>query len=177
MREHHTKTKGDLGTLHAMADLAAKGWGILLPVTEHESFDLVAYRGDRFLRVQVKYRTAVDGVVTVPLSTCWSDRRGIHTRPIDRSTIDVLCVYCPQTNACYYVDPRLIAGRKVTLRLEAPKNYQLKRVLFARDYTEIPLSVAEVPPASAPGLEETPIVRHSREPWGPWFLSARSSIG
>ena len=27
-----------------MADLTAKGWAILVPLTEHEAFDLVAYR-------------------------------------------------------------------------------------------------------------------------------------
>src|SRR5512138_3423860 len=106
MRQHHTKTKGDLGTLHAMADLGAKGWGILLPITEHESFDLVAYRGDRFLRVLVKCRAAVNGALMFPLKTCWADRHGIHTQLIDRSSVDVICVYCPETKACYYVDPK-----------------------------------------------------------------------
>jgi hypothetical protein len=62
MRYHHTKNKGDLGLVQAMADLTAKGWAILVPLTEHEAFDLVAYRDGRFLRVQVKYRSAVKGV-------------------------------------------------------------------------------------------------------------------
>jgi hypothetical protein len=66
MRYHHTKNKGDLGLVQAMADLTAKGWAILVPLTEHEAFDLVAYRDGRFLRVQVKYRAAVNGVIEIP---------------------------------------------------------------------------------------------------------------
>jgi len=48
MRYHHTKNKGDLGLVQAMADLAEKGWSILVPLTEHEAFDLVAHRDGRF---------------------------------------------------------------------------------------------------------------------------------
>ena len=55
MRIHRTKTKGDLGVLHAQLDLAEKGFGVLAPLTEHEAFDLVAYRGNRFLRIAVIY--------------------------------------------------------------------------------------------------------------------------
>ena len=46
MRQHHTKNKGDLGELYAQLDL--KGYGVLQPLTEHEAFDLVAYKDDRF---------------------------------------------------------------------------------------------------------------------------------
>src|SRR5690606_36367988 len=74
MRYHHTKNKGDLGLVKAMADLAAKGWSILMPLTEHEAFDLVAYRDGRFLRVQVKYRAAAKGAIVFPITTCWADR-------------------------------------------------------------------------------------------------------
>ena len=36
---------------------------MLLPLTEHAPFDLVAYKDGRFYRVQVKYRAAKDGFV------------------------------------------------------------------------------------------------------------------
>lgn len=43
MVRHHTKDKGDLGVAKAHADLAAKGFTVLFPATEHAPFDLVAY--------------------------------------------------------------------------------------------------------------------------------------
>ena len=55
MVRHHTKDKGDLGVAKAHADLAAKGFTVLFPATEHAPFDLVAYAEGLFHRLQVKY--------------------------------------------------------------------------------------------------------------------------
>src|SRR5690349_6859176 len=105
MGAHHTKDKGDLGVAKAHADLAAKGWTVLFPSTEHAPFDLVAYRDGRFLRVQVKYRSAHRGALEVRFRSNWTDRNGMKHVPVDKTTIDLLCIYCPDTDACYYVDP------------------------------------------------------------------------
>lgn len=78
MRLHHTKNKGDLGILHAQLDLAKKGYGVLTPLTEHEAFDLVAYKDQTFYRVQVKYRAAVRGLITLQFKSFWVDRHRIH---------------------------------------------------------------------------------------------------
>lgn len=164
MRYHHTKNKGDLGVAQAIADLVEKGWGILLPMTEHAAFDLVAFRDETFLRVQVKYRSAVQGVVFAPFKTCWADRHGVHTQPIDRSSIDVFCVYCPDTRACYYVDPATITTKGVYLRIEPTRNNIAKRVTWAKDFTEIPSTVRGIRARLGPPLEREPLVRHSREP-------------
>jgi hypothetical protein len=143
MRPHHTKNKGDLGILHALLDLAKKGFGVLAPMTEHEAFDLVAYKDDRFLRVQVKFRAAVRGVILAPFTTCWADRHGVHSRVVDKAAVDVFCIYCPDTDRCYYVDPRQF-GRMVVLRIAPPRSSQKKRLHWASDYLEIPASVRGV---------------------------------
>jgi hypothetical protein len=54
MRQHHTKSKGDLGVLKAQADLAEQGYMVLLPLTKHQAFDLVIYKDGLFKSVQVK---------------------------------------------------------------------------------------------------------------------------
>jgi hypothetical protein len=177
MRYHHTKNKGDLGLVQAMADLTAKGWAILVPLTEHEAFDLVAFRDGRFLRVQVKYRAAVNGAITLRYSTCWADRHGVHTVPVDRAAIDVLCAYCPDTGACYYLDPKATAGDNVVLRIAPTRNNQRKRILWAKDFTEIPASVLGVAAGSGRPLERMPLVRHSCEPRAAWNSSAHSLVG
>jgi len=56
MVNHHTKNKGDLGVVKAFCDLVEKGFVILFPATEHAPFDLAAYKDNRFIRIQVKYR-------------------------------------------------------------------------------------------------------------------------
>ena len=81
---HHTKTKGDVAVAHAYTDLIDQGFLVLWPATEHAPFDLVGYRDERFVRVQVKYRSAgVSGAVQVRFSSCWTDRHGVHRVPMD----------------------------------------------------------------------------------------------
>lgn len=176
MRYHHTKNKGDQGFVKAMADLTAKGWAALVPLTEQEAFDFVAYREGRFLRGQVKYRAAVKGVIKVPLSPVWADRRGNHVVPVERASIELLCIYCPSTERCYYVDPACCPDC-VTLRIEPTRNSQAKGVCWAQDFTEIPKSVLGVPANSGVPLERMAFVRHSHEPRAKWLLSAHSSAG
>jgi hypothetical protein len=163
MRPHHTKNKGDLGILYAQLDLAKKGYGVLAPLTEHGAFDLVAYKDHTFYRVQVKYRKAVRGSVYVRFSTVWADRHGIHSVPINKDAIDLICVYCPDTDCCYYVDP-FAHRRGVMLRIAAPRNSQAKRIVWAKDLTELPATVRGVPAGSAAPLEENRAVGQSPPP-------------
>jgi len=138
MESHHTKDKGDLGVLKAQLDLFEQGFTICLPMTEHAPFDLVIYKNGEFLRVQVKYRALTkDGALQVRFATCWADRNGTHSVPIDKDEIDLFCVYCPDTDQCYYFDPKQFRSN-VSLRVKTPKNRQSKRVNFAADYRRVP---------------------------------------
>ena len=135
---HHTKEKGDLGVLKAQLDLFEQGFMILNPVTEHAPFDLVAYKRSEFKRIQVKYKS-IDkyGCLTVHFRSCWADKNGSHMRTVDKTEIDLYCVYCPQTDSCYYLDPAAF-NRSVTLRVETPKNNQTQKVHFAEDFRRVP---------------------------------------
>ena len=134
---HHTKDKGDLGVAKAYADLVTKGFMVLFPATEHAPFDLVAYEAGTFLRVQVKYRSARAGAVRLNLRSTWSDRNGVHTSPMDKEAIDAVCVYCPETDECYYIRPAE-HGVSVALRITPSKNGQQKRILDAAAFRDLP---------------------------------------
>jgi hypothetical protein len=138
MALHHTKDKGDLGVLKAQIDLFEQGFTVCLPLTEHSPFDLVAYKEGEFRRVQVKYR-AMDrfGKLDVKFSTCWADRHGTHTSPLDKSEVDLYCVYCPDTDECYYLQPDKFCSN-ASLRVKAPKNGQTKNINFASDHRRVP---------------------------------------
>ncbi|MEM7027573.1 MAG: group I intron-associated PD-(D/E)XK endonuclease [Pseudomonadota bacterium] len=135
---HHTKQKGDLGVLKAQLDLFEQGFLILDPLTEHAPFDLVAYKDKKFLRIQVKYKS-VDktGSITVHFRSCWADKNGTHMHAVDKKEIDIYCVYCPDTDECYYFNPSEF-NRSVTLRVEAPKNNQTRKVKLVSDYRRVP---------------------------------------
>jgi PD-(D/E)XK endonuclease len=139
MAPHHTKDKGDLGTAKAHADLVAQGYVVLFPATEHAAFDLVAYRSGRFHRVQVKYRSSRTGCVSVQFRSVWADRNGTHMKPSDKAEIDVVCIYCPETDHCYYVRPSE-HRHSVSLRVVPSKNSQRQGVLPATDFRLLPES-------------------------------------
>ena len=135
---HHTKEKGDLGVLKAQLDLFEQGFVILNPVTEHAPFDLVAYKNGQYKRIQVKYKS-VDktGSITIHFRSCWADKNGTHMRQVDKDEIDLYCIYCPDTDECYYLNPN-DCKRSVTLRVETPKNNQTNNVRLATDYLWVP---------------------------------------
>jgi hypothetical protein len=137
MAVHHTKDKGDLGTAKAHADLVENGFTVLFPATEHAEFDLVAYRDGSFHRVQVKYRSARLGTLSVHFRSVWADRHGTHMRAIDKSQVDIVCIYCPETDECYYLRPSE-HGQSVTLRVTPSKNGQERNVRMASRFRAVP---------------------------------------
>ena len=138
MKIHHTKNKGDLGVLKAQVEMYEQGWLPLVPSTEHSPFDLVGYKDGQFRKIQVKYRRSKRGgsTVEVDFRSCWTDRNGTHTTPIDKSQIDLICVYCPCTDKCYWIDP-VKFGKCVTLRLKPVRSTQVEKTYPAENYLKI----------------------------------------
>jgi len=133
---HHTKDKGDLGVAKVYADLVGRGFHALMPMTEHAPFDLVAYQR-AFHRVQVKYRSARGGSITVHFRSMWADRHGTHVARLDKDEVDVVAIYCPETDACYYLRPDAFQS-SVTLRVLPSANGQVRGVRSASLYREFP---------------------------------------
>jgi hypothetical protein len=132
--KHHTKDKGDTGTAQVIADLLLKGISICLPLSEHLPFDLVGVKDSgELIRIQVKYRTAVRGTVTVPFKSSYSDSKGVHTKKTNKGLIYIVAIYCPDTRKVYYCNPKDF-GEVITLRLTAPKNNQKKNIFMADNY-------------------------------------------
>jgi hypothetical protein len=135
---HHTKNNRDLGVLKAQVDLHEKGFMIQIPFTEHAPFDLVIYKNNQFKRVQVKYRELnYKGILEIRFRSSYASQIGVSIKQVDKSQIDLYCVYCPQIDECYYFDPDTF-GKSISLRVETPKNNQLLNVKFAKDYREVP---------------------------------------
>jgi hypothetical protein len=135
---HHTKNKGDLGVLKVKVDLYQQGFLILIPETEHSPFDLVIYQNGIFRTVQVKFRNLTkSGVLEIPFRSCYSTSRGVITKSVDKSLIDIYAVYCPQTDECYYFDPSHY-NRSVTLRVNTSLNNQKLNINSASGFRKVP---------------------------------------
>ena len=97
-------------------------------MAEHAALDLVAYLEGRFHRIQVKYRKAdASGAVEVAFVSIWSDRNGVHKQAVDKTEIDLYCVYCPDTDECYYVRPQACSA-SVSLRITQPQQPTRRRL-------------------------------------------------
>ena len=132
---HQTGSKGDIGVAMATADLIEKGFDILAPICANSPFDLVIYRDGKFHRVQVKYRTPINGVMDV------SCRRSIvSNRKISHKTneeVDIVCAYNPETKKCHYMKAE--ESVRASLRVIPTSNGQKKNVRYADDYLEVPI--------------------------------------
>lgn len=135
---HHTKNKGDLGVLKVKLDLYQQGFLILNPETEHAPFDLVIYKDGEFRSVQVKFRNLnKKGVLQIPFRSCYSTSRGVITREVDKAYIDIYAVYCPQTDTCYYFNPRRF-NKCISLRVKTSLNNQQTGIRLADDFKKVP---------------------------------------
>ena len=147
MNKHHTKAKGDLAVLKAQLDLHQQGFWVAVPLTENAPFDLIINRDGVSQTVQVKHARMVRGCVIARLVTTWSDKKGIHEKPIDKTLVDLYCLYCPDTDCCYYLRPAAVPNtRSVSLRLVPAANGQVKGVMWADEYRNA--SVAQLDSAA-----------------------------
>src|SRR5690606_24318577 len=96
------------------------------------------YKDQQFWRIQVKYRNMNEnGTMYVKFQQCYSTKNGVQIQDVDKSQIDLYCIYCPETDLCYYFNPKQF-NRSVTIRLKETKNKQKKGVYFAESFLEIP---------------------------------------
>lgn len=136
--EHHTKTLGDLGVLKAQLDLFNKGYIIAVPLTEHAPFDLIIFKDGVCKTVQVKARRVTSlGNIQVQFRSIYSDSIGTHSVKVNKESIDIYCIYCPDTDKCYYFDPKKYK-ESITLRIEPSKNNSEKGINFAKDFYNVP---------------------------------------
>jgi hypothetical protein len=135
---HHTKDKGDIGLACVIADLIKQDIQIALPISEHLPFDLIAIHPSGLtLKVSVKYRVMrTSGTVRVDARSVWNDRNGTHHRPHGPGDYDVVAIYCPDTDECYYVLASELTPSGKTLRIRGAANSQIAGVALARWFVD-----------------------------------------
>lgn len=129
-----TTTKGMLGVTACITDLLKQGRSeILVPYDSASPYDLVVVHAGKFYRVQVKYRALKNGSIYAPIrrASIGSRRRTLWR---DNTEVDVICLYCPQTDACYYTRPR----KNLTLRIVSSKNGQKRFIRQAEAFRTFP---------------------------------------
>lgn len=67
----------------------------------------------------------------------WTDKNGNHINYTDKEEVDVYCIYCPDTDECYYVNIKDF-NVSVVLRVRSPQNNVRKGIKFAKDFRVFP---------------------------------------
>lgn len=133
--KHHTKNKGDIGVGYVIADLMNRDIQVAIPISEHQAYDLIGVRENgEVLKISVKYRKlSKKRTIDLQLRSCYSDSNGFHIKKTDKNTINLIAIYCPETNKVYYINPNEFQ-ESVILRIDLPKNNQNKGIRLASNY-------------------------------------------
>ena len=129
---HHTKDKGDIGTLKIMCDLAMQGYKILTPHSEHLPFDIAIFNPEdgKIYKVQCKHRkVSSKGVVNIQLRTTYLSSAGNVSKRYNGGDFDVIAVYCPDIDKCAYITESKCShlNHCMTLRINHPKEGVCKK--------------------------------------------------
>lgn len=120
MKNHHTKSKGDIGLTQVIADLTKRGYGVSLPISEHLPYDIIMDHNNILKRIQVKY--SVNGIITGACSYLSNSGSVRHFYKLD--DFDIYAMYIPKIEKCVYIpNMKLIVG--ITIRFNYPKNNRL----------------------------------------------------
>ena len=118
----------------ALAALLQAGQRPLLPFGDGYPYDIAFDDGGRLMRVQCKTGKLIKGAVCFPISI-WC--RGGKYRSY-RGYIDYFGVYCAGTQQVYLVPVDDVPDHGANLRVDAPRNNQIKGVRWAKDYVVQP---------------------------------------
>jgi hypothetical protein len=128
-----TKGIGTVSELMVMAALVRDGYRLLIPYGDNARYDVVIEdKSGELSRVQIKTGRFEHGAIEFNCYSSHSHRGGTSTR-VYGGEIEFFGVYCPQLDRCYLV-PASEFNTHGNLRVEPPRNGQLRRVRWAAKY-------------------------------------------
>ena len=134
-----TQKKGDLGVSIAIGDLKKQGIDSSIPISESLSYDLVGDYKGTLKRIQVRYSKiskSKKGIIETKLKSVWSNSKGYQVRKREVSDFEILCIYCPDTDKCYYLKAEdFNNSTAIALRVVASK-INIKTIRYADDYRD-----------------------------------------
>ena len=132
-RTQNSKSVGDITQSQVMAALLRRGKNVLMPFGDNCRYDLVVEQDGLFARVQCKTGRVDRGAVVFAVASSQYHRGG--KRQDYRGQVDAFGVFCPDNGKVYIVPIHdLPLVREAKLRLEPPRNLQIKGIRWAARY-------------------------------------------
>jgi hypothetical protein len=129
---------GEISQARVIAALVEAGKFIYVPLGQAGRSDLIFEdeRGE-LCRVQCKTGHLLKGAIIFPTQSLRAARRETEWKRVARDyqgQIDYFGVYCPDNGKVYLVPIGITSKRSCSLRLEATRNGQRKRLRWAREF-------------------------------------------
>jgi PD-(D/E)XK endonuclease len=125
------KAKGERSEGIVLAELLQRGYSVALPFGNNQRYDMIVDDGKKLVKAQVKTGRVRKGVIQFnPFSVAGGKakyRRGYQGQ------IDVFLVYVPEIKKLYRVPIKKMCSSGY-LRLEPPKNKQVKKIRWAKSF-------------------------------------------
>jgi hypothetical protein len=119
-----------------LAELAKRGYRVLVPFSHNQRYDIVLEVDGGFLRAQIKTGRLRRGCVVFQAQSIQSNARRSVSRHY-HGDVELLIAYCPDNGRIYVIPIEEATRSQGTLRIEPTANGQHKRVRWAR-YYELP---------------------------------------
>lgn len=122
----NSKKQGDAGLGAAIGYFTYLGYGVLVPLTDSQEYDLIVDDGDRFIRVQVKTATkkAKSGGWKVGLRTIGGNRSGTgKCKKLDTTKVDVIFVLTPESR--HLIPVEHLGGRSALILGERYSDFRV----------------------------------------------------
>ena len=128
----HTKTKGDIGLLAASLFFAKHDFAIFKEIGDLSSIDLVLEKESKLYRVQCKAFSPKNGALSLSF---WKSGPGYRLK-YNPNDLDYFSVLDLNSDKLYLVRSSLLNkyDSGVNLRIDKPKNGQIKDVQFADNF-------------------------------------------
>lgn len=128
----NTKQKGDITESRIIFEFTRLGIPVLIPFGDNQRYDLVVEINNEFKKIQCKTGFYKNGCVV--FNTCSSQTHRGNGKQSYRGQIDYFAVYCPQLDSCYVCHVDDVNIHEGILRVDKPKNNQVKKIKWAKDY-------------------------------------------
>lgn len=120
-----------------LAELARRGYQVLVPWGVNQRYDLVLDMDSKFLRAQCKTGRLRNGVVIYSTRSTRVNTRKTFSRDYV-GEVELFLIYCPDTDRIYAVPVDEAPAGYGHLRVDPTRNGQESLIRWARDY-ELPV--------------------------------------
>lgn len=131
-----TKRVGNTSEARVLSVFLMCGWSVSLPFGDTEPYDMVLDMrdGSGFKSVQVKTGRLKGDVIEASVSSTVSRAQGVVVRGNYQGKVDLIAIYCQANDSVYLLPIADVGVSCCSLRLNPPRNGQIKGIRLAENY-------------------------------------------